>query len=402
MKILLLFLSFFFILFNCISQSRYDLENKRKSSLKEIDYTNKLININENNRKSSYNKLLLINSKINIRKDLIMSISDEINYLNSSIEINQEIIIGLEIDLNLIKKDYAKIIYYSFLHQAKYDKLMFILASENINIAFKRLKYFQQYSKYRTKQAQRIVSTREAIREKIIELANLKSERSSLLVQEKSENHKLIVEKKQENVEFKNFKSYHNELKLKLRKQNKVAERLQNEIARIIEEEARKAAAKLKKNNGDFFQLTPEEKLISDNFSKNRKRLPWPTVRGVITGYFGEQPHPFLKGIKVRNDGVDISTTEGSIVRSIYEGTVTKIIAINGAHKTIIIRHGNYLTVYSNLKDVIVKQGDLVNTKQTIGVVFTENDKDHKTVLQFQIWRDIDRLNPIDWLANGN
>lgn len=402
MRIFILLFLLLYVLSSSYPQSRSDLENKRKSSLKDIKYTNKLIKINEKNRKSSYSRLLLLNRKITSRKDLITSYSDEIIYLNSSIEIHKEIIIGLEIDLNVVKNEYAKIIYYSFLNQNKYDKIMFILASDNINTAFKRLKYFQQYTEYRVKQAKKIEETRQQIKDKIIDLDLLKSDRGNLLVQEKAESDKLIVEKKVQNRELNNLSSKDRELKSKLRKQNRIAQRLQKEIARIIEEEARKAAARSTSNSKEFFKLTPEEKLISDNFSKNRNRLPWPTVRGVVTIDFGEQPHPFLKGIKIRNDGIDISTTEGSIVRSVYDGTVSRIFAITGAHKTVIIRHGNYLTVYSNLKSVIVNQGDKVTTKQNIGVVYTENDKDHETVLQFQIWKDIVKLNPNDWLANGH
>jgi septal ring factor EnvC (AmiA/AmiB activator) len=378
------------------------LENKRKYNLQKIEYTNKLIKINERNRKSSYNKLLLIDQKIKIRKDIINSISDEIDYLNNSIETYQEVIIGLESDLNTIKKEYEKIIYYSFLNHSKYDKMMFILASDNINTAFKRLKYFQQYSKYRKKQAEKIKLTKQEIGNKIVDLAKLKDDRNKLLSQEMDENSKLIAEKQKKNKELKLLSNKDKTLRARLREQNKIAKKLQKEIARIIEDEARKAAERLKNNSKDFFQLTPEEKLISDNFSKNKHRLPWPTVRGIITVEFGEQPHPFLKGIKIRNDGVDISTTEGSIVRAIYDGVVSRVFVITGAHKTVIIRHGNYLSVYSNLKDVVVHQGDKVKTKQTIGVIYTDNDKDHKTVLQFQIWKDIVKLNPADWLANAS
>jgi len=401
MRILFIFIIFHLIIITGFSQTRQKLEKQREYNLQKIQYTNKLIKINKKNRKLSYNKLLLINQKVKIRKDIINSISDEIKSLNNSIETYQEIIIGLEADLNKIKKEYEKIIYYSFLHHSKYDKLMFILASDNVNTAFKRLKYFQQYSKYRKKQADKIKSTKQEIGNKIVELAKLKDDRNKLLAQEINEKSKLISEKQNKDRELKLLANKDKELKARLKKQNKIARKLQKEIARIIEEEARKAAEKLKNNSNDFFQLTPEEKLISNNFSKNKYRLPWPTERGIITVEFGEQPHPFLKGIKIRNDGVDISTTEGSIVRSIFEGVVSRVFVITGAHKTVIIRHGNYLSVYSNLKDVIVHQGDKVKTKQTIGVVYTDNDKDHKTVLQFQIWKNIVKLNPADWLANA-
>lgn len=403
MNKLLLVLLFIFFLINVVSaQSRSELEKQRLNSLKEIKYTNELIKLTEKNKKISYNKLLLINKKISARKDVINSINEEINYLNNNIEIHQEIIIGLEEDLKKLKSEYANIIYHSYIHKNKYDKLMFVLASENINTAFRRIKYLQQYSEYRIKQAESIVSTKIEIGEKIIELEILIADKKDLLIDEKIENQKLIVEKNDKNNEVKKLASKHNELKLKLRKQNEIADRLKKEIARIIEEEARLAAEKSSGKGSGFFSLTPEEKLIASVFSKNKTRLPWPTERGVITGKFGEQPHPVLKGIKIRNDGVDISTNQGSTVRSIYEGTVSRVFSIPGAHKTIIIRHGNYLTVYSNLKEVFVNQGDKVDTKQTIGIINTDNDKDHKTVLQFQIWKENEKLNPLEWLAKGN
>lgn len=397
-----LFLVIIFTGIACFGQSRTELEKRRVNSLKEISYTNKLIEETGKSKKYSYNKLLLIRSKIKSRNNLIFSINEEIDYLNSSIEVHQEIIIGLENDLVVLKKEYANLIYYSYLHKSKYDKVMFILASDNFNMAFRRLKYLQQYSKFRMVQAKRIETTKVEIGDKIVELELLKADKNDLLIEEKIENQKLIVEKQQKDSEVKQLSSKERELKLKLQSQNNLANKLQKEIARIIEEEARLAAAKLNNNSTSFFQLTPEEQLIADIFSKNKTRLPWPTERGVITGDFGEQPHPFLKGIKILNGGIDISTTEGAIVRAIYEGTVSRVVAIPGAHKTIIIRHGNFLTVYSNLKGVVVNQGDKVTTKQTIGVVYTESSKDHKTVLQFQIWMGKEKLDPAEWLAKGS
>ncbi len=399
--------AFIIICFLCFSgqfifgQTKIELEKKRKNSLKEIEFTNTLINITAKNKKYSLNKVLLINSKIKSRKELIGSINHEIEYLNNSINIYNEIIITLEKDLEALKKEYAELIYYSYLHRNKYDKIMFLLASENFNTAFKRVKYLQQYSDFRVNQAHKIENTKNEISHKVIELEQLKTEKNDLLSEEKLENQKLIVEKIEKNREFKLLAAKERDLKIKLKKQNDIANRLQKEITRIIEEQAKIAAAKHKGNSKSFFQMTPEEALIADIFVKNKSKLPWPTERGIITGYFGEQPHPFLKGIKVNNGGVDISTTEGAIVRAIFDGTVSGIFVIPGAHKTIIIRHGNYLSVYSNLKNVTVNQGDKVKTKQTIGVVYTEKQKDHKTVLQFQIWKENNKLNPAYWLAKG-
>lgn len=399
---ILTYILLFFLNLVVFSQTREQLEKRRLISLKEIKYTNELINETEKNKKTSYNKLLLIDKKIRTRKNVISTISQEIDYLSNNIELHQEIIISLENDLKKLKIEYASLIYQSYLNRSHFDKFMFILAAENLNTAYRRLKYLQQYSDYRIKQAKQIKITKEDIGNKISELEILIAEKKDLLIDEKIENQKLLVEKEDKNKEVKLLSNKEKELKLKLQKQNDIANRLQNEIARIIEEEAKKAAQKLNNGNSLYFQLTPEEKELASVFIKNKLRLPWPTERGVITGLFGEQPHPVLRGIKIRNDGVDISTNEGSMARAIYEGTVSRVFSLNGAHKTVIIRHGNYLTVYSNLSEVVVSQGDKVKTKQKIGLVYTDNDKDHKTVLQFQIWKENQKLDPLDWLAKGS
>ncbi|MBI9066288.1 MAG: peptidoglycan DD-metalloendopeptidase family protein [Salinivirgaceae bacterium] len=400
MRYLVLFYAIFFGL-TLFGQSKQDLENQRKRAAQEIDFTNKLIDETIKTKKDSYNKLLLIKSKIKQRQGLVKTIEKEIDYLNDNIEVHQEIIIGLENDLVLLKKEYEKIIYYSFLSNDKYNNLMFIIASESINEAYRRLKYYQQYTKFRKEQAKKIILTRETIEESIVELEILKADKKDRLLDKKIENNILVSEKDEKNKQVNYLAGKERELKITLQKQYDLSNRLKKEIERIIEEEARKAAERLKKSGGDFFQLTPEEQLIADIFGKNKSRLPWPTQRGVVTGEFGEHAHPVIKGVMIRNDGIDIATNEGAIVRSIYEGTVSRIFAIAGANKTIIIRHGNYLTVYSNLKDVTVKQGDKVSIKETIGVVFTEKENEHKSVLQFQIWKENEKLNPEDWLAKN-
>ena len=382
-----------------LSQSRQDLEKKRLENEAEIRYTNELILSTEKNKKASYNKLLLIDSKISNRKEIINSIEKELEFINSNIIINEELIETLTTDLEKLKEEYARIVYYSYLSRNKATKIMFVLASENFNVAFKRIKYYKQYSDYRKKQALSIVNTKTKLSNELANLELLKQEKYNLLDDKKLENKKLLSEKQQKDKEVKLLSGKEKELKKKLKIQYDLSEKLKKEIQRIIEEEAKKAAELLKKKNNGLFQMTPDEMKLADVFQKNQNKLPWPTAYGTITGFYGEQPHPFLSGIKIRNDGIDISTNEGAIARSVYEGTVTSVFFMLGFHKTVIIRHGNYCTVYSNLKEVFVKQGDKVTTKQNIGVVYTESDSDHKTVLQFQIWKEKEKLNPVDWLA---
>jgi septal ring factor EnvC (AmiA/AmiB activator) len=401
MKNVLFLLFFCLLLFDGLAQTREELERQRQQTVNDIKFTNELIEKTRQNKNATYSTVLLLNSRIQSRESIIKSINEEITYLNKSILTHQELIYGLENDLDKLKKEYERIIYSSFKNKSSYDKLMFVFASEDFNTAFRRLKYYQQYTAYRKVQAQKITETRDRLSAEIIQLEILKADKKDLLLDKRLESQKLLAEKTDKDREVKRLAGKEHELKLKLQKQQDLSNRLQNEITRIIEEEARKAAELLKKNNSDFFQLTPEEQLIADIFVRNKLRLPWPTERGVVTGEFGEQNHPFLKGVKIRNDGIDISTTEGALVRSIYEGTVSRVFSIPGAHKTVIIRHGNFLTVYSNLKEVTVSQGDKVKTKQTIGVVFTNKETEHKTILQFQIWKEDVKMNPMEWLARS-
>ncbi len=402
-KILLVFVLVSLFVTQAFSQTREELETKKQQYEKKIKYTNRLLNQTQKSTKFSSNKLSILQNKISNRNQLINNIQQEISLLDTIIFYDQQRIIELRSNLRQLKQDYAKMIYYAYKNRRYYDKLMFIFASEDFNQAYKRLKYFQQYSQYRKRQADLIVNTRLTLVHKLDSVEIIKAQKLELVYDKKNENSNLISEKEQEDDILSNLKRKKSKLIKRLKKQELVALQLQNRIEKIIAEEARKAA-KLAKKRGEkgkeLFMLTPEDKLVSKEFFKNKQHLPWPTQRGIITSYFGEHPHPFLKGIVVQNNGIDITTTKGSVVRSIFEGEVSRVFSIRGANITVIVRHGNYLTVYSNMKDVIVKAGDKVKSKQPIGVAFTDADNDNKTVIKFQIWKENKKLNPVIWLAH--
>lgn len=381
------------------SQSRSDLEKRKKENEKEISYTNELIAKTEKNKTATYNKLLLINSKIKSREKIIGDINSEISLIDGNIKVQQELIDELNNDYEKLKAEYARVISFYYKNRSSYDRIMFILASESVNTAFNRIKHLQQYSEYRTSQARQIVETKIEIEKQLAELDSLKSEKKVLLKEQMTETNELKKEKSDQNQIIQKLDKEKVELKKKLDKQIKLASELQNAIEKVIAEELAKANSKKKAPN--VFQLTPEEQKLANTFASNKSKLPWPTERGVITGFFGENPHPVLKGVFVRNDGIDISTTEGSYIRSIFDGTVTRVFVIPGAHTTVIIRHGNYLSVYSNLSEVFVKQGDKVSTKQMIGKIYTDKEEEGKSVLQFQIWKENQKLNPQEWLARS-
>jgi len=211
----------------------------------------------------------------------------------------------------------------------------------------------------------------------------------------------LAGEKQQQKLTVNALSEKEKGLKKELRQKEKDAKSLERAIQRIIEEEIRKAreAAQANNNKGSFeaFSLTPEAKALSDNFTSNKGKLPWPVERGLIVSPFGEQPHPVLPGIKIKNDGIDIATESGSIARACFEGTVSGIIVIPGAGRAVIVRHGDYLTVYSNLDEVYVTNGQTVSTKELIGTVRTDGT-DGQTILQFQLWKGTTKQDPKPWL----
>ena len=407
--------SVFLVLMFCIitsstsfAQNKKDLENKKKELQKEISLTNKLLNETKKNKETTLDELVKLKSKINARQELISAIHQGIKLVNKQISETQQNITSLQTELEKLKKEYAKMIYYAYKNRSNFDKVMFIFSSSSFNQAYKRLKYIQQYSEYRKKQAEAIVKTQQELKEKIAQLEIDKQEKSALLSLEEQEKQKLAVEKAEQETTVQKLQTKEQELKSDLRKKEEAARKLQKAIEKIIEEEIRKAreaaAAAAKANNKDpkntkttSFPMTPEALKLSNSFASNKGSLPWPVMEGVITDRFGQHPHPVLTGIIVNNNGIDISTTKGAIARAIFEGEVSSVAIIPGGGKVVMIRHGEYLSVYSYLSDVYVKKGDKVTTKQHLGTLVSEPDK-AKTTVHLEIWKGMTKLNPEYWI----
>lgn len=395
-KILSLILFVIIISSGAWGQSKKTLERKKKQTQKEINYTNKLLKETQSNRKASYNELLLIEKKIKLRKELIHSIVKEQNGLKSEIGDNNEIIGDLEAELHQIKEQYAQMLRFAYQHRNTNDMIMFIFSSQSFNQAYVRMKYIQQYSEYRKKQAQNIVKTQTEINHKIEKLESQKAELDLLISEHTEESVALGVEKSSKNTLVISLRSEENGLKDKLKKYQKEKIKIQNSIAELIRAEAAKARAKNKKNS--FDALTPEQKLVSKQFGQNKGRLPWPVQRGVITYKYGVQAHPVLKDIKENKNGVGISTTQGTLARSIFDGTVINILPLSGTNSAVMVKHGEYITVYVNIKEVMVTIDQKVKSKQEIGLIYTNPD-DKRTTLELQIWKGSKLQNPIYWIS---
>jgi septal ring factor EnvC (AmiA/AmiB activator) len=391
--------------YTAVCQSREELENKKKKAQDEIEYTARLLNQNKQSKETSLNRLNLLKKQIKSRNELINNINNEINLTNAEIDIKKEKIAGLERELKMLKDEYARMIYYAYKNKSSYNRWMFLLSSKDFNQAYRRLKYLQQYSEYRKKQVTLIKETQQDLNNQLTNLEEKINQKKELALQKEIERGKLSSEQKEQSTVLDKLKKREKELKKELKEKQQIAGRIQKAIEDIVAEEARKAAGSNKttgasgKSGSPGMSLTPEDKIISTNFGINKGRFPWPTERGVIISSFGEQPHPVLPGIKIVNNGVDISTTDGSKVRSVFEGEVRGVITIQGANHAVIIRHGNYLTVYQNLREVLVKKGDKVKAKQNIGTVYTDNSGNNKSIVHFEIWNETKKENPEIWLS---
>ena len=398
----------FLLIFACFSvdsfaQNKSQLEKDKKELEKNIRFTNSLLKETKKYKDASLNQLGAINAKIKLRQRLISTINREISFLDNQIDKNQNIVLALEADLEKIKKEYAAMLYYAYKNRSSYSQLMFVFSSKDFNQALKRLKYLEDYGEFRQEQAGVIEKTRSLITKKTASLEEKRSEKKNLLENKKQERSSLASERTEKNTIYQKLQSKESSLKSELKKKKKEAVKLQKAIEDIIAEELRKAREAAKKAKG--FALTPEESKLSANFKNNKGKLPWPTKRGIITGHFGEHNHPVLAGIKINNNGIDISTNKGATARAIFGGTVTGVILLPGGNKkAVIIKHGEYFTVYGNLNNVTVKKGDKVTIKEELGIIFTETKK-FKTEGHLEIWKATEngttKLNPEEWIIRG-
>lgn len=390
---LLLIVLYIFISGNLWAQKTKAKLQKDKQQLEnDIDYANKLLSETKKNKQISLNRLIILNNKINQREDLINTVNTEIQDIDGKIISNFKETSRLTNEIKRLKEEYAKMICFAYKNRNAFTRLMFLFASTDVNQVFLRLKYLQQYTRYRRKQTERIMNASLLLNETIAQLKNIKSGKSTLLKSKETEKSLLAQEKEEKNEAVKKLQQKEKNLIKSIKKKEKEAKKLQQFIEAIIAEEIKKASTSKK------LGLTKADLILSNSFTSNKGKLPWPTEKGIVTGTYGEHPHPVLTGIKVKNNGIDISTNSGAKVRAVFDGKVTGVISIPGANKAVIIRHGEYLTVYSNLKEVYVKTGDNIKTKQSIGLVFTDDDES-KTELHFEIWYGKVLTDPLGWLV---
>lgn len=394
-KILVSLLFFFLIALSGRSQTTQSLEKKIQSIQKDIKLAEKLLKETSKDKEVTLNQVTLMQTQINQRENLIKTYQNQVNLINKDIQNNKNEIAALKKDLALYQKEYSNLIVINYRNKGKANNMLFIFSANDFNQAMRRMRYIQELNDLIKDKIVEIESTQAKINTQLEKNEKHKKEIEKILNEEKKERAILVKERDKLNKDIASLKKKESEIKKDIKKKENETKELKKQIDKIIAEEIRKAKereAAAKKNNTSSIDYN-----LSSSFAQNKGKLPYPVEQGIITGRYGLNQHPTQKDVKVKNDGVDISTTKGAKARAVFEGVVCGSTS-QGGNNVILIRHGLYFTLYSNLEKVFVKVGDKVATGQEIGRIHT-NVSDGKTILHFEIWHENrTTVNPSLWI----
>ncbi len=376
-----------------LGQTKEELQAQKQKAFDEIKLARELMEKTTKERVGSVQQLSLLQKGINSRAQLISAMEREVKLIEEQIVSTRNEIKKLDIENELNKNEYAQLIYFAYRNYTSYEKLMYILASSSISQSYQRYKYMKYITEYRKKKAIQIEQLKGELEIKRANLEALRGEKLGVMELKDIEQEKLMEQRKRQAVMIDDLQKQENRLRTQIEEKERIARELEAEIRKIIEEEARKVSA------GNIYDaLTPEQELVGNDFRKNKGKLPWPVEQGIITTGFGSNEYPGLVGSSVQNNGIDINSAPGTKVRAVFDGEVTKVFAIRGANYTVLIRHGQFLSVYQNLVNVRVKTGDKVLTKEILGEAFT-NQVSRVSMVHFEVWQEKSYMNPEDWLS---
>jgi len=375
-------------------KSKTQLQNERTSNLKKIKEAEQTLEQTSSKKKSSVGQLNALKYQISTRQKVITGIKEEIALLNKEINDNQEIITALEDDLKGLKQEYTSMIYAAYKASNGRDKLTFLFSSKSFNQLFRRLKYMEQYGEARKKQVEQILAVQVILIDENKAVAEKKVDKSILLTDQLSESSALVKLKSKEQTVLTSLQKEEKKLKRELAKRVEsliALDKLINELIKREAEEAVRVAALAKSNASTN---------LSEDFSKNKLKLPWPAV-GFVSQKFGRSRDPVLKMIERNSPGIEIQTNPSSDARSIFDGKVAAVVLIQGFNKAVLIKHGDYFSVYAKLDEVYVKKGQELNVGDKVGKIFTGSDGIAE--LHFELWQSKEngttKLNPEQWLV---
>ncbi|OIV42493.1 murein hydrolase activator EnvC family protein [Flavobacterium johnsoniae] len=398
------------------------LEQRKAQILQEIKDNERMLQSVRKKEKSAVNEYLIQANKIKLKEKLINTTAKQEKILSNDMYINQVKVNKLKKELAVLKEDYAKMILKSYKSRSEQSRAMFILSSESFLQAYKRAQYLKQYTNFRKNQGLEIQSKTAELVDYNAKLDGQRQVKKKIIAENQKEKQSLEVEKKEQQKLVNAIKKDKNKIAADIKNKKAESKRIDRQIDRLIREaiaeanrkaaeerkkriaegkatEAEKAeAAAPKSYSSDRIALTPEGKILAADFKSNQGKLPWPVEKGFISLKYGNQSHPLYPDLTIHNSGIEITTEQGASARAVFEGVVSTVMVI-GVNKVVMIRHGNYFTVYQNLSSVSVSEGDKVSFKQNIGKVRTNGDTG-KTVIKFLIQQNITTMNPEGWLQN--
>ena len=376
------------------------LEQQKAKLQDEIREQEKLLKDQKKKEKSVVNVVVQQTAKINLQQKLINVTEKQKKVLGNSMYINQIKVNGLKKDLAILKEDYSEMIVKSYKSRSEQSKAMFLLSSENFLQAYKRAQYMKQYSNFRRMQGEEIKTKTQELEVYNKKLSLQKKEKETLIAESEKEKQELEKEKQEQQRLLNTIKKDKTKIIAEIKKKQRESKAIERQIERLIRE-AIAAANKKAGNttNTTTFVLTPEAKELANDFRSNRGRLPWPVEKGLLTKKFGRQPHPLEPSIMIESSGVEISSERGARARAVFSGEVSEVQMAAYGTATVVIRHGDYITTYSNLGKVYVGKGDKVSTKQSIGELHF-NSFTGKAILKFLIYQNTTKLNPQSWIIN--
>jgi len=370
--------------------TKKQLQSKQRRIERNISYTKKLLNETKNKKKLSVNQLNLLQRQVKERKRLINAYGNEIVLIDNQIKLDKASIENLKLELVQLKKEYANLIYQSYKSRSQYDQWMFIIASKDFYQAMRRARYLKEYNTYRRDKANEIFLMQQKIENEIEDYKKQKDERLGLLITKENETQELEKDRQKKRIFLNKLQQKEKDLRKQLQQQQKEWNKLNKKIQQIIEAEMRKNS-----KGKNRLPMTPAEVQLSKDFVSNIGKLPWPMKRGAIISHFGKHNHPQLH-VTIDNKGVDFQCEQSTIARAVFAGKVARIIQM-AKYKAVLVKHGDYFTVYNKLGQVFVKEGDMLTTKQKIGVVMTDKESG-ETVLHFELWKQLHPQNPEKWI----
>lgn len=378
------------------SKSINTLKNEQEKMQKNLKRTQDSLKHTQLSTKKAMREVSRLDQGIEERSKLIQDKNEEIQSLQDNISSLEKDILKLELEYASNKDKYVDLIYHAYVKNSSYSKLMFVLSAESFSQAYRRFRYIQNFASLRKSHADDIIKNREDLVAKRSQLTEQKSQ-STLLVQEReAENQKLLEEKDEQTRLLESLKNKEKEFAVELEKQQAAADKLDQRIKELIEKEAEEAAKRMAKKTDE----KAKKQAATENtaFESSKGTLPSPLPGSHITGRFGPQFHPVLRHVKTNNKGVYCTAEAGSVAKAVYEGEVTQLFSVPGSNNAVIVRHGNYLSVYSNLTKVFVRKGQKVMAGDRIGSVYEDENDDNKTTLFFQIWKEKELQNPEEWV----